>query len=137
MDPRHSNRLCSPFVVFFSFGYFLFIHSLENVSQFTFYECWIVQFLFFRPLKLSFKSETQKRNSLVSLGYQAVGFESRDFYLPIPTLLCFVFVFIFQILIDTKVVQKEINQLSGKLDRTFSVTDELIFRVCICCIQLK
>ncbi|XP_015773725.1 PREDICTED: coiled-coil domain-containing protein 22 homolog [Acropora digitifera] len=33
-----------------------------------------------------------------------------------------------KILIDTKVVQKEINQLSGKLDRTFSVTDELIFR---------
>lgn len=90
-----------------------------------------------RPLKLSFKSETQKRNSLVSLGSQAVGFESRDFYLPITKLLCFVFVFIFQILIDTKVVQKEINQLSGKLDRTFSVTDELIFRVCICCIQLK
>ena len=35
-----------------------------------------------------------------------------------------------QILIDTKDVQKEINQLSGKLDRTFAVTDELIFRVC-------
>ncbi|XP_074619647.1 coiled-coil domain-containing protein 22 homolog [Acropora palmata] len=33
-----------------------------------------------------------------------------------------------KILIDTKAVQKEINQLSGKLDRTFSVTDELIFR---------
>ncbi|CAH3127234.1 unnamed protein product [Porites lobata] len=33
-----------------------------------------------------------------------------------------------QILIDTKDVQKEINQLSGKLDRTFAVTDELIFR---------
>ncbi|KAJ7388014.1 Coiled-coil domain-containing protein 22, partial [Desmophyllum pertusum] len=32
------------------------------------------------------------------------------------------------ILIDTKAVQKEINQLSGKLDRTFAVTDELIFR---------
>lgn len=27
-------------------------------------------------------------------------------------------------------MQKEINQLSGKLDRTFAVTDELIFRVC-------
>ncbi|KAM7444037.1 Coiled-coil domain-containing protein 22 [Porites harrisoni] len=35
-----------------------------------------------------------------------------------------------KILIDTKDVQKEINQLSGKLDRTFAVTDELIFRVC-------
>jgi len=33
-----------------------------------------------------------------------------------------------KILIDTKDVQKEINQLSGKLDRTFAVTDELIFR---------
>ncbi|CAH3173149.1 unnamed protein product, partial [Porites evermanni] len=32
-----------------------------------------------------------------------------------------------KILIDTKDVQKEINQLSGKLDRTFAVTDELIF----------
>lgn len=29
---------------------------------------------------------------------------------------------------DTKSVQKEINQLSGVLDRTFAVTDELIFR---------
>ena len=37
--------------------------------------------------------------------------------------------FLFQVLIDTKSVQKEINQLSGKLDRTFMVTDELIFRV--------
>ncbi|XP_001639122.2 coiled-coil domain-containing protein 22 homolog [Nematostella vectensis] len=33
-----------------------------------------------------------------------------------------------KILVDTKSVQKEINQLSGKLDRTFTVTDELIFR---------
>ncbi|XP_025085148.1 coiled-coil domain-containing protein 22 homolog [Pomacea canaliculata] len=33
-----------------------------------------------------------------------------------------------KILIDTKSVQKEINSLSGKLDRTFAVTDELIFR---------
>ena len=40
---------------------------------------------------------------------------------------------ILQILIDTKDVQKEINQLSGKLDRTFAVTDELIFRVGIHC----
>ncbi|KAK3700428.1 hypothetical protein QZH41_015291, partial [Actinostola sp. cb2023] len=33
-----------------------------------------------------------------------------------------------KILVDTKVVQKEINQLSGKLDRTFAVTDEQIFK---------
>jgi len=32
-------------------------------------------------------------------------------------------------LIDTKAVQKEINLLTGKLDRIFAVTDELIFRV--------
>lgn len=35
-----------------------------------------------------------------------------------------------QILIDTRSIQKDINQLSGKLDRTFTVTDELIFKVC-------
>ncbi|XP_023218766.1 coiled-coil domain-containing protein 22 homolog [Centruroides sculpturatus] len=33
-----------------------------------------------------------------------------------------------KVLCDTKVVQKEINQLAGKLDRTFTVTDELIFK---------
>lgn len=33
-----------------------------------------------------------------------------------------------KVLIDTREVQKEINQLSGKLDRTFAVTDELIFK---------
>ncbi|KAL3878373.1 hypothetical protein ACJMK2_030732 [Sinanodonta woodiana] len=33
-----------------------------------------------------------------------------------------------KVLVDTKAVQKEINQLSGKLDRQFTVTDELIFR---------
>ncbi|XP_052078131.1 coiled-coil domain-containing protein 22 homolog [Mytilus californianus] len=33
-----------------------------------------------------------------------------------------------QVLVDTRSVQKEINMLSGKLDRTFTVTDELIFR---------
>ena len=33
-----------------------------------------------------------------------------------------------KILVDTKAVQKEINSLSGKLDRTFTVTDELIFK---------
>ncbi|KAK7097262.1 coiled-coil domain-containing protein 22 homolog [Littorina saxatilis] len=33
-----------------------------------------------------------------------------------------------RILIETKSIQKEINSLSGKLDRTFTVTDEQIFR---------
>ncbi|GFS10073.1 coiled-coil domain-containing protein 22-like protein [Elysia marginata] len=33
-----------------------------------------------------------------------------------------------KILVDTRSVQKEINSLTGKLDRTFTVTDELIFR---------
>ena len=37
-----------------------------------------------------------------------------------------------QVLTDTRAVQKEINILSGKLDRQFTVTDELIFRVCTC-----
>lgn len=34
-----------------------------------------------------------------------------------------------QILSDTKELQKEINGLAGKLDRTFAVTDELVFKV--------
>ena len=34
-----------------------------------------------------------------------------------------------KVLVDTKTLQKEINHLSGKLDRTFTVTDELIFKV--------
>ena len=33
-----------------------------------------------------------------------------------------------KILVDTRVVQKEINQLSGKLDRLFTVTDEQVFK---------
>ncbi|XP_030836792.1 coiled-coil domain-containing protein 22 homolog [Strongylocentrotus purpuratus] len=33
-----------------------------------------------------------------------------------------------KVLGDTRTLQKEINQVSGKLDRTFTVTDELIFR---------
>lgn len=33
-----------------------------------------------------------------------------------------------KVLTDTKALQKEINQLTGKLDRTFTVTDELIFK---------
>lgn len=39
---------------------------------------------------------------------------------------------IFQILIETRSLQKEINQASGKLNRTFTATDEMIFKVCIC-----
>ncbi|ELU08217.1 hypothetical protein CAPTEDRAFT_173272 [Capitella teleta] len=33
-----------------------------------------------------------------------------------------------QVLLDTRSLQKDINQLTGKLDRTFTVTDELIFK---------
>jgi len=33
-----------------------------------------------------------------------------------------------KILLDTKTLQKDINFLTGKLDRTFTVTDELIFK---------
>uniref|UniRef100_A0A8C8SW10 Coiled-coil domain-containing protein 22 n=1 Tax=Pelusios castaneus TaxID=367368 RepID=A0A8C8SW10_9SAUR len=33
-----------------------------------------------------------------------------------------------KILSDTRALQKEINQLTGKLDRTFAVTDELVFK---------
>ena len=44
-------------------------------------------------------------------------------------IVIFYFFICLQILIDTKSIQKEINNLSGKLDRTFTVTDELIFRV--------
>ncbi|XP_035512207.1 coiled-coil domain-containing protein 22 [Morone saxatilis] len=33
-----------------------------------------------------------------------------------------------KILLDTKELQKEINNLTGKLDRTFAVTDELVFK---------
>jgi hypothetical protein len=36
----------------------------------------------------------------------------------------------FQVLQDTRVIQKEINFLCGKLDRIFAVTDEIIFKVC-------
>lgn len=36
---------------------------------------------------------------------------------------------LFQILMDTKHLQKEINALTGKLDRTFAVTDEMVFKV--------
>lgn len=39
------------------------------------------------------------------------------------------FVVSWQILSDTKELQKEINNLTGKLDRTFAVTDELVFKV--------
>ena len=33
-----------------------------------------------------------------------------------------------KILVDTRMVQKEINQLSGKLERIFTVTDEQVYR---------
>ncbi|XP_025935171.1 coiled-coil domain-containing protein 22-like [Apteryx rowi] len=33
-----------------------------------------------------------------------------------------------KILVDTRALQKEINALAGKLERTFSVTDELLFK---------
>ncbi|XP_059474535.1 coiled-coil domain-containing protein 22 homolog [Neocloeon triangulifer] len=33
-----------------------------------------------------------------------------------------------KILADTRMVQKDINQLSGRLDRSFAVTDEMIFK---------
>ena len=41
-----------------------------------------------------------------------------------------------QVLNDTRQVQKEINQLSGKLDRVFVVTEEQIYKV-LCCIYLS
>jgi len=41
-----------------------------------------------------------------------------------------------QVLNDTRQVQKEINQLSGKLDRVFVVTEEQIYKV-FCCIYLS
>jgi coiled-coil domain-containing protein 22 len=34
-----------------------------------------------------------------------------------------------KVLIETKMIQKEINQLTGKLERIFNETDELIFKV--------
>jgi iron uptake system EfeUOB component EfeO/EfeM len=34
-----------------------------------------------------------------------------------------------KVLKDTKELQKEINNLTGQLDRSFTVADELIFRV--------
>ncbi|KAI2661699.1 Coiled-coil domain-containing protein 22 [Labeo rohita] len=40
-----------------------------------------------------------------------------------------------KILSDTKDLQKEINGLTGKLDRTFAVTDELVFKNCTQLIQ--
>ena len=33
-----------------------------------------------------------------------------------------------KILVDTRMVQKEINQLSGRLDRVFTVTDEQVYK---------
>lgn len=34
-----------------------------------------------------------------------------------------------KVLVDTRALQKDINQLGDKLSRTFTVTDELIFKV--------
>jgi hypothetical protein len=34
-----------------------------------------------------------------------------------------------QVLIDTRALQKDISQLSDKLGRTFTVADELVFKV--------
>jgi hypothetical protein len=34
-----------------------------------------------------------------------------------------------KVLVDTRALQKDISQLSEKLGRTFTVTDELVFRV--------
>jgi len=35
-----------------------------------------------------------------------------------------------KVLQDTKDIQKDINTLTGRLDRTFAVADELIYKVC-------
>lgn len=43
--------------------------------------------------------------------------------------MCGYLLFLSKILHDTKELQKEINSLAGKLDRTFAVTDELVFKV--------
>uniref|UniRef100_A0A2D4IKA2 Coiled-coil domain-containing protein 22 n=1 Tax=Micrurus lemniscatus lemniscatus TaxID=129467 RepID=A0A2D4IKA2_MICLE len=42
--------------------------------------------------------------------------------------MCGYLLFLPKILHDTKELQKEINSLAGKLDRTFAVTDELVFK---------
>lgn len=34
-----------------------------------------------------------------------------------------------KVLADTRNVQKDINQLTGRVDRSFAVTDEMIFKV--------
>ena len=44
---------------------------------------------------------------------------------------------ILKVLDDTKVVQKDINRLQGTLERSFTVADELIFRVRISILQFK
>jgi len=36
---------------------------------------------------------------------------------------------IHKVLEDTRAIQKEINNLSGRIERTFAVADELIFKV--------
>lgn len=37
-----------------------------------------------------------------------------------------------KVLIDTRELQKEINLITGQLDRQFTVTDDLLFKVSIC-----
>jgi Protein of unknown function (DUF812) len=41
------------------------------------------------------------------------------------------------VLADTRNVQKDINQLTGRVDRSFAVTDEMIFKVNFCYTSLK
>lgn len=36
-----------------------------------------------------------------------------------------------RVLQDVKCVQREINSIQGKVERTFTVTDEVIFRVAV------
>lgn len=51
------------------------------------------------------------------------------FWVPVALSLTNILMNLLQILSDTKELQKEINNLTGKLDRTFAVTDELVFKV--------
>ena len=42
-----------------------------------------------------------------------------------------------RVLEDVKSVQREINTLQGKVGRTYTVTDEMIFRVRSCCLVIS
>lgn len=35
-----------------------------------------------------------------------------------------------KILSDTRILQKDMNNMNGRLDRSFTVVDELVFKVC-------